>query len=242
MLRLGLLALLLGQSDAFSASLDDCPNKAYSQCGGKGFTGATCCPPGYTCKGDQYYAQCTSSAPPKLACETDSDCTSGQKCVILPDRSFAQCIDCSSFASTCGSFAAKLLVAVEAACGVSSCAGRCPLHTDSECATGQKCAVSSDGSQDKCLDCGDDALFGKECWALAPESYLTAGLGLCGRTSCPGRCPNHTDAECSAGLTCVVQGDGGYWDRALANCEPAPTPRPRARRAIAVARWRAVAR
>jgi hypothetical protein len=38
-----------------------CSNKPYAQCGGTGWTGATCCPDGYKCEGSGYYYQCMPS-------------------------------------------------------------------------------------------------------------------------------------------------------------------------------------
>ena len=37
----------------------ECKNTGYAQCGGKGFSGPTCCPSGFTCEvANQYYSQC----------------------------------------------------------------------------------------------------------------------------------------------------------------------------------------
>ena len=212
-----LLLLVLSTAAAAKNVTSDCANAAYDQCGGNGWAGETCCPDDCSCDGDDWYQQCVPAV--MLACESDADCDDGLICVILDDRSFAQCVSCDSFADTCGSFSAALLLATEAACGVDACSGRCPNHTDDECADSQRCAVSAEGTQDMCLDCDDDALFGKECWAMAPESYLLAGLTLCDRDACAGRCPNHTDDECEGDTVCVVQDDGGYWDQCV-SCTP----------------------
>lgn len=52
-LRLVVPVLLIG------SVLSDCPNKEWDQCGGKTFTGDTCCPSYDTCKWvNGYYSQC----------------------------------------------------------------------------------------------------------------------------------------------------------------------------------------
>ena len=127
---------------------DSCDNAAYDQCGGDGFDGEQCCPSDCVCDGDEWFQQCIPDSDPR--CTTDADCSGNSTCVILPDGSFAQCVNCTGFEDTCNSLAPDLLVATEAACGVATCPGRCPNHTDAECSTSQKCAFSSDGTQDKC--------------------------------------------------------------------------------------------
>jgi len=49
-----------------------CPSKGYSQCGGKNWDGATCCPTGWSCKRqNEWYSQCLkSSGGTPLATET----------------------------------------------------------------------------------------------------------------------------------------------------------------------------
>jgi hypothetical protein len=55
-----------GQSFEFQGlATSDCINNAWSQCGGKGFTGKTCCPAGSTCSAQsEYYSQCIPSGYP----------------------------------------------------------------------------------------------------------------------------------------------------------------------------------
>jgi hypothetical protein len=55
-----------GNLRASAAARRTCENKEYDQCGGKDWTGATCCPDGLVCaKESDYYSQCSRTpAPP----------------------------------------------------------------------------------------------------------------------------------------------------------------------------------
>merc|ERR1712154_692556 len=86
-------------------SVPSCGNKEWSQCGGHGFTGSTCCPEHHTCEVlDPYYSQCHYH--PEL--ETCSNgrwhqcggqgfagstcCPSGWECSYLNDW-YSQCLE-----------------------------------------------------------------------------------------------------------------------------------------------------
>ena len=72
------------------------------------------------------HLQCTGISPPgpapKLACDTDADCTDPSKptCVVQADKTWAQCVSCDDkpFQNSCESWEKKkFLPAAEKKCG-----------------------------------------------------------------------------------------------------------------------------
>lgn len=65
--------------------------KAYGQCGGKGWSGPTCCPPGQTCQGNEYYMSCApgSLSEQSLAIEQAEVEAKGTKPAPGPIRAWA---------------------------------------------------------------------------------------------------------------------------------------------------------
>jgi hypothetical protein len=103
------------------------------------------------------------TCPGKCPSGKDSECASGETCVVQADESYNQCIDCTAklFAEECYYWTPDFLLAAEAKCQ-EDCTGRCPNHTDAECPAGQQCAVQADGYFDQCISC-DATAFQNEC-------------------------------------------------------------------------------
>jgi hypothetical protein len=163
---------------------------------------------------------------PAATCKTDKDCvtatsTATTKCVIQADGYYSQCIDCAvtSYQSQCQSWSTAILLEAELVCQVPSCPGKCPHETDAECQVpghaSEACVIEPDTNYNQCVDCSNKT-FAEECFFYSPQFLLAAELKC--QEDCTGRCPNHTDSECPAGQTCVVQ-EGGYFDECI-DCTP----------------------
>ena len=70
-----------------------CPNKTYDQCGGDGFKGETCCPPGDSCvKKSKWFSQCPGPGPspspgPSIPCPPVLSGSCGARIVQAPSES-----------------------------------------------------------------------------------------------------------------------------------------------------------
>jgi len=87
--------------------------------------------------------------------------------------------------------------------------------TDADCGTGLSCVIQADGYYSQCVDCSEPS-FDEQCGYWSTQ-ILEAAFKECGISSCPGKCPGGTDAECPTGETCVQQDDDGSYNDCI-NC------------------------
>jgi len=139
--------------------------------------------------GHDFIKDCHDDVPGK-------ECPGGLTCVSKPDRTWSQCVDCSSaagFGKDCIMMGAEMREVATAACG-RSCPYTTPKPIASGCASAgadacsgehEKCVTTADGTWSQCVDCSSQ--FYKDCQMFDSPVRLAAVLA-CKRTCVGTKC------------------------------------------------------